>query len=106
MPQQGHSRRPDRRAMDTMTLHRSAADGAPVPARDTTPVLAGPTEPNRAVRPWRGPESDPAWARPAILGLLFATALLYVYNLTANGYANSFYSAAVQAGSASWKAFF
>jgi 4-amino-4-deoxy-L-arabinose transferase-like glycosyltransferase len=31
--------------------------------------------------------------------------VLYFYNLTSSGYANSFYSAAVQAGSASWKAF-
>jgi 4-amino-4-deoxy-L-arabinose transferase-like glycosyltransferase len=34
------------------------------------------------------------------------TGLLYLYNLSASGYANSFYSAAVQAGSKSWKAFF
>jgi 4-amino-4-deoxy-L-arabinose transferase-like glycosyltransferase len=68
--------------------------------------MAGPTAPTRAQRLWRGPEGDPAWARPAILGLLFATALFYFYDLTASGYANSFYSAAVQAGSASWKAFF
>ena len=32
--------------------------------------------------------------------------MLYSYDLTASGYANSFYSAAVQAGSESWKAFF
>jgi 4-amino-4-deoxy-L-arabinose transferase-like glycosyltransferase len=44
--------------------------------------------------------------RPAFLGLLLATALLYLYDLSASGYANSFYSAAVQAGSQSWKAFF
>jgi len=31
---------------------------------------------------------------------------LYTYDLAASGYANSFYSAAVQAGSVSWKAFF
>ena len=59
-----------------------------------------------ATRLWRGAAGDPAWARPALLGLLAATALLYFWNLTANGYANSFYSAAAQAGSASWKAFF
>lgn len=44
--------------------------------------------------------------RPAFLGLLVATGLLYLYNLSASGYANSFYSAAVQAGSQSWKALF
>ncbi|MDX2962235.1 ArnT family glycosyltransferase [Streptomyces acidiscabies] len=44
--------------------------------------------------------------RPAFFGLLVATFLLYLYNLSSSGYANSFYSAAVQAGSQSWKAFF
>ncbi|MCX5004890.1 glycosyltransferase family 39 protein [Streptomyces sp. NBC_00638] len=57
-------------------------------------------------RAWRGRPEDPRWARPALLGLLLATAVLYLYNLSASGYANSFYSAAVQAGSQSWKAFF
>ncbi|MFG3061055.1 glycosyltransferase family 39 protein [Streptomyces sp. NPDC048231] len=57
-------------------------------------------------RLWRGRPEDPRWARPALLGLLLATALLYLYNLSASGYANSFYSAAAQAGSTSWKAFF
>ncbi|MFE6361382.1 ArnT family glycosyltransferase [Streptomyces sp. NPDC057806] len=55
---------------------------------------------------WRGRTGDPRWARPAFLGLLLATAVLYLGNLSASGYANSFYSAAVQAGSQSWKAFF
>jgi len=49
---------------------------------------------------------DPAWVRPSVLGLLLATALLYLWGLGASGYANSFYSAAAQAGSASWKAMF
>lgn len=57
-------------------------------------------------RLWRGRPEDPRWARPAFLGLLLTTLLLYLYNLSASGYANSFYSAAVQAGSESWKAFF
>ncbi|MFD8720286.1 glycosyltransferase family 39 protein [Streptomyces sp. NPDC059629] len=57
-------------------------------------------------RLWRGRPEDPRWVRPAFLGLLAATLLLYLYNLSASGYANSFYSAAVQAGSKSWKAFF
>ncbi|WP_240656773.1 glycosyltransferase family 39 protein [Streptomyces sp. V2] len=55
---------------------------------------------------WRGRPDDAAWVRPAFLGLLAATFLLYLYNLDSSGYANSFYSAAVQAGSESWKAFF
>lgn len=48
----------------------------------------------------------PAWARPALLGLLAATLALYTWNLTASGWANSFYTAAAQAGSESRKAFF
>ncbi len=39
-------------------------------------------------------------------GLLVSTALLYLWGLGESGWANSFYSAAVQAGSESWKAFF
>ncbi|WP_433174763.1 ArnT family glycosyltransferase [Actinoallomurus sp. CA-150999] len=61
---------------------------------------------NPARRLLRGDAADPAWARPALLGLLAATAVLYVWGLGASGWANSFYSAAVQAGTHSWKAFF
>jgi 4-amino-4-deoxy-L-arabinose transferase-like glycosyltransferase len=38
--------------------------------------------------------------------LLAATAVLYLWDLSASGYGNSFYAAAVQAGTRSWKAFF
>jgi 4-amino-4-deoxy-L-arabinose transferase-like glycosyltransferase len=44
--------------------------------------------------------------RPSLLGLLLATAVLYVWGLSASGWANAFYSAAAQAGGASWKAWF
>ncbi|MEV6165394.1 glycosyltransferase family 39 protein [Streptomyces sp. NPDC052052] len=57
-------------------------------------------------RVWRGRPEDPRWARPAFLAMLLVIALAYLWNLSASGYANSFYSAAVQAGSRSWKAFF
>ncbi|WP_329012608.1 ArnT family glycosyltransferase [Streptomyces sp. NBC_01601] len=59
-----------------------------------------------AHRVWRGRPEDPGWAHPAFWALLAATFVLYLYNLSASGFANSFYSAAVQAGSTSWKAFF
>lgn len=63
--------------------------------------------PRRVLRRlWRGPAADPAWARPALLVLLAATAVLYLWGLGASGWANAFYSAAVQAGATSWKAFF
>ncbi|MGY5058326.1 glycosyltransferase family 39 protein [Streptomyces sp. 900105755] len=57
-------------------------------------------------RLWRGRPEDPRWVRPAFFGLLLATAVLYFWNLSVNGYSNSFYSAAVQAGTKSWKAMF
>ncbi|WP_306325451.1 ArnT family glycosyltransferase [Streptomyces venezuelae] len=62
--------------------------------------------PGRLARLWRGRVEDAPWVRPAFLGLLAVTTVLYLWNLSASGYANSFYSAAVQAGGESWKAFF
>ncbi|MET7742121.1 glycosyltransferase family 39 protein [Streptomyces sp. NPDC005385] len=78
------------------------------PGADHPAVAPGAGEPARplARRVWRGRPEDPRWARPAFLALLLATTVLYLYGLSASGYANSFYSAAVQAGSQSWKAFF
>src|SRR4051794_36475581 len=46
------------------------------------------------------------WERPALAGLLAVTAVLYLWDLGASGWANAFYSAAAQAASESWKAFF
>ncbi|WP_405432037.1 ArnT family glycosyltransferase [Streptomyces anulatus] len=63
------------------------------------PVPAPPPRPSE-------PDPGPRWARPALYGLLLAVGLAYFWNLSASGYANSFYSAAVQAGSQSWKALF
>ncbi len=51
-----------------------------------------------------GPAERPAWVRPSVLALLCLTAVLYLVNLGANGYANDFYAAAVQAGTQDWKA--
>src|SRR5262249_49388209 len=88
-------------------LGLSLAEGGAVSA-----TTAGALAPSRAERPsrlralLRGRADDPAWARPALIGLLAATAALYLVDLAASGYANAFYSAAVEAGSKSWKAFF
>lgn len=62
---------------------------------------------NGAIR-WviRGRATAAAWERPALLGLLAVTAFLYLWNLAESGWANSFYSAAAQAGSVNWEAFF
>ncbi|MEV1062887.1 glycosyltransferase family 39 protein [Streptomyces sp. NPDC050263] len=92
--------------IDQPTAHWGPSPAAPpqeplVPAPDS----GEPKQPLHR-RMWRGRPEDPRWARPAFLGLLAATLVLYLYNLSASGYANSFYSAAVQAGSQSWKAFF
>ncbi|HVC42449.1 MAG TPA: glycosyltransferase family 39 protein [Candidatus Saccharimonadales bacterium] len=54
----------------------------------------------------RGRQEDAAWVRPTLIGVLGVAALLYLWDLAASGWANAFYSAAVQAGTTSWKAFF
>ena len=46
------------------------------------------------------------WEKWGIWILLINTAVAYLWNLGANGWANSFYTAAVQAGSQNWTAFF
>ena len=51
-----------------------------------------------------GDESQPRWVRPALVGLLVATAVLYLWALGSSGWANNYYAAAVQAGTQSWKA--
>src|SRR4051794_17377220 len=71
----------------------------------TAPGVNAPAR-TRLQRIWRGPETDPGWARPALFALLAATAVLYLWGLGASGWANSYYSGAVQAASRSWKAFF
>ncbi|SDI93652.1 4-amino-4-deoxy-L-arabinose transferase [Frankineae bacterium MT45] len=48
---------------------------------------------------------SPVRRRLGVAGMLIATAILYIWNLGASGYANEFYAAAVQAGTKSWKAF-
>ncbi|MGN6326946.1 ArnT family glycosyltransferase [Pseudolysinimonas sp.] len=95
--------------MSTSVLDRPAPAGPPTPpasADRTAPSGAG-ARLRRAAR-WivRGRESDAAWVRPALLVLLVTAAVLYLWDLGASGWANSFYSAAVQAGSVNWEAFF
>ncbi|WP_139981568.1 ArnT family glycosyltransferase [Nocardioides litoris] len=77
--------------MTTLTDDRPGAGPTP----DATPPPA-PGAPRRRVRP----ESA------AYAVLLVGTAVLYLWGLGASGWANSFYSAAAQAGSESWQAFF
>lgn len=112
MRQEGHSNGtgsgPNVDDMNAMTFSPGPAATSTSPP--TEELADGPDEsgttPSRFQRLIRGNTEDPTWARPALFALLAATALLYTYGLTSNGWANSFYSAAVQAGSESWKAFF
>jgi 4-amino-4-deoxy-L-arabinose transferase-like glycosyltransferase len=46
------------------------------------------------------------WPRWALAVLLATTAPLYLWNLSASGYGNTFYAAAAQSGSQSWSAWF
>ncbi len=89
-------------------------DGAHEPRPDTPDPGGPPAEapphddpPNGLLkRIGRGRPEDPAWVRPGLIVLLMGTGLLYLWGLGRSGWANSFYSAAVQAGTTSWKAFF
>src|ERR1700712_816184 len=75
----------------------------------TSTVSLTPTRPARPrwiTRLVRGSATTARWERPALLGLLAVTALLYLWDLSASGWANSFYSAAVQAGASNWEALF
>lgn len=53
---------------------------------------------------WRSPPGQPVWARPVLLGIAAAAAVVYARNLPDAGLA-LFYSTAVKSMSVSWKAF-
>jgi 4-amino-4-deoxy-L-arabinose transferase-like glycosyltransferase len=78
----------------------------PWQARAGHPGTATPRSWHRTADLRQPDESTPRWYRPAFLVMLAAVAVLYLWDLSASGYANSFYAAAVQAGSESWKAWF
>jgi len=58
-----------------------------------------------AVSPVDRKTDEPAWVRPALIVLLVGTGALYLWGLGSSGWANSYYAAAVQAATKSWKAF-
>ncbi len=76
------------------------------PARLPAPAAGSPTEPAETTETTEPSGNRSGWRRHAPWLLFAATGVLYVANLSANGYANSFYSAAAQAGSESWTALF
>ncbi|MFJ6198909.1 ArnT family glycosyltransferase [Micromonospora sp. NPDC092111] len=79
---------------------------APASRPDAVTEPPAAPEPAPAGEPPAPPRRDPRWVRPALAVLLLGTGLLYLWGLGASGWANSFYSAAVQAGAESWQAFF
>ncbi|MFJ1460570.1 ArnT family glycosyltransferase [Nocardia sp. N2S4-5] len=75
------------------------------PARRETPRPPSPPDGRRhRHRRGVGPPGRPRWALPALLVLLAATAVAYLWALSENGWANEYYAAAAQAGTQSWKA--
>lgn len=80
-------------------MTHALATGAPTagPVHPAVPLLT---------RLRRGRPEDAPWVRPAFLALLLAALAVNLWSLGDSGYANSFYSAAVQAGGESWKALF
>jgi 4-amino-4-deoxy-L-arabinose transferase-like glycosyltransferase len=71
----------------------------------TTTLTASPPQAEPRHRQVAEPgAARPRWQRPALFALLGATAVLYFWNLTASGFGNTFYAAAVQAGTQSTKA--
>lgn len=61
-------------------------------------------EVHTAHEPVDEPTHRARWERPGLLGLLTGTAVLYLWGLGSNGWANSYYAAAAQAGTQDWKA--
>ncbi|MFE4229417.1 ArnT family glycosyltransferase [Arthrobacter sp. NPDC056886] len=87
---------------------------SPTSAPASTPCPPQPHVPERR-RPRESPAAGGTRAVPAarllrpkleLAALLLATAVLYLWNLGASGWANAFYSAAAQAGSQDWAAWF
>ncbi|BBX29944.1 ArnT family glycosyltransferase [Mycolicibacterium alvei] len=63
---------------------------------DTAPASQ---EAGQAAKP-----ATPRWIRPCYWAMLAGTAVLYLWALGSSGWANSYYAAAAQAGTQSWKA--
>ncbi|MFI0445957.1 glycosyltransferase family 39 protein [Actinomadura sp. 6N118] len=85
-----------------MTTFRTIATP---PAEAEAPPAEAPRR-SRGARLFLGRPEDPAWVRPALWGILLVAGVLYAWGMSASGYANSYYSAAVKSGTQSWSAFF
>ncbi|HET6510201.1 MAG TPA: glycosyltransferase family 39 protein [Baekduia sp.] len=63
----------------------------------------------RALRPaalLRPRAGEPAWARPALIGVLLLAAVLCCWDIAISGNSNTYYAAAVKSASEDWKAWF
>ncbi|SDL62252.1 4-amino-4-deoxy-L-arabinose transferase [Arthrobacter sp. ov407] len=95
---------------DTLSPRPDTAPAAP--ARPPAPPQPQVPEPRRRLEPPAAggtravPDARPLRRRLELAALVLATALLYLWNLGASGWANAFYSAAAQAGSQDWAAWF
>ncbi|MGN6871181.1 MAG: glycosyl transferase, partial [Solirubrobacteraceae bacterium] len=75
---------------------------------DSIPYPGAPAAPASARLGARGRRSERLrWlvARPELIGLLALAAVLNLWNLSVNGWANTYYSAAVRSMSTSWHDF-
>ena len=72
--------------------------------RNRLMTITSEVPPQTTAAPHGPPRRDPRWVRPAVLALLAATAVLYLWGLGSSGWANNYYAAAAQAGTQDWKA--
>src|SRR5450755_3206514 len=80
--------------MMTTDTPLTASTPAPVSADPPAPQAGEPPRSRgRVARLFLGGQDAPRWARPALWALLVATAVLYLWNLSASGYANDYYAA-------------
>ena len=90
-----------------MTVSTPLPTYAPsVAGAESTPPPKPPPTAQTPSPPTTRPTSDRRLERGTLIALLACTAVLYIWGLGASGYASSFYSAAAQAGSQDWTAWF
>ncbi|MGK4583847.1 ArnT family glycosyltransferase [Kitasatospora sp. HPMI-4] len=71
----------------------------------TAPPRTAAAPPGGRRAPWRSPDGQPGYARPALLGIAALAAVLYAWDINHSQY-HAFYADAVRSMTESWKAFF
>ena len=97
-----------RRGRGSQTLQRaSARTGGPSGRLRHNRAVSAPVveDPVRDVDPSVTVRARPAWGQVTLGVVLVAAAVLYSWELDRQGWANSYYAAAAQAGASGWKAF-